>query len=262
MSLLRSLALASFVGLAVSCAGAANATVYGWDFSPTLSQHNPNAGTIQNVQSTFDSATKRLTFNATFAPVPGGSSLVTNGFWLVLNDGPNPKGHAGELAIMYFDASSFAAPKLTVYNYNGVNGPNSWADGNGSGPGTPPGDFIQSSTSESSWILSAKDVVIGGQTRRQMSFDIDATDIVNHTPLYPGSSPWFGTGFDDKLGVWFHPVRSLSASYAADGRFNSVQFGQDGWLDGENFKTTVIPAPGSAALLGLGGLALARRRRS
>ena len=41
----------------------------------------------------------------------------------------------------------------------------------------------------------------------------------------------------------------------------SLATGQEGWLDGANFQTFTIPAPGAAGLLGLAGLGAMRRRR-
>ena len=170
----------------------------------------------------------------------------------------------GELAIVYFDASSLAAPKLTAYGYNGENASNSWSDGNGSVAGTPPGDLIKGTGDAAGFInsISAQDVNVPGTgVRRVMSFDIDATDLVAHAPLYPTTGvDWSGTGFGSLVGVWFHPVKSFSATYTGGkGGLNSLQLGSEGYLDGSNL---LVPAPGAMALLGLGALVGGRRRRA
>ncbi len=269
MGCVRALAL-SVCAVALS-AGAANAVTYSWTFVPGLPQPaggsyglNNDAGRIDLVSTSFNTVSKRLTFDVSFGQV--GGSLVTRGYWLALNNGPNPKTNGGEMALFYFDANNLAAPVLTTYAYNGVNGPNSWSDGNGSAAGSPIGDLIKGRYEMASYVehISVQD--IGGQ--RIFRLAIDASSIIAHTPLYPSpvGDPWFGTGFDSLLGVWMHPVRSFNATYEAPGagvrgRLTALNLGTQGWLDGTNFQTQ-IPTPGAAVLAGLGGLlAVSRRRR-
>ena len=255
---------------AVGLGASAQATMYSWQFNAGMPQPpmgnyavNNDAGRIDVVSSTFDNVSKRLTFDASFGPVSG--SLVTRGFWLALNNGPNPKTNGGEMALFYFDASNLSSPKLTTYVYNGVNGPNSWNDGNGDGAGSPVGDLIKGVLEMSSYVqsISVTDTGSGATAQRRLSFSIDATAIINHTPLYPSTvgDPWFGTGFDNKLGIWMHPVRSFNATYdTGRGRITSLNLGTQGWLDGTNFDTQ-IPGPGTVALAAMGGILVARRRR-
>jgi hypothetical protein len=222
-------------------------------------------GSVQSIASTFDSATKRLTFDVQFGPPSGSSSLKTEGFWLVLNGGPNPKNQPGEYAIFYFDGRSFSSPKLTVYGYNGENNGSSWSDGNGAATGAPVGDLIKgsSSTEQSSFINSISAGDSGGL--RRFSFDINASSIINRTPLYPApdGSPWFGTGFGDNLGIWMHAFQDFDAVYSSTGKKglkSGTSFDKGGYLDGSFFRT--VPAPGSGTLLALAGVLAARRRRN
>lgn len=258
------------VALALAAASSAHAVQLNWNFSPGAPgsysnyAYSSGGGSIDLINSTFDTVTKRLTFNVQFGPSSPGALLDTRGFWLVLNDGPDPKGKPGELAIIYFDASTLATPRMTVYGYNGANAANSWQDGVPATSGVfEPGDLIKGLVDAGSYInnLSAQDMNISGTgVRRVMSFDIDAADLINHSPLYPSAGvDWHGTGFGENLGIWFHPVKAFNATYDLNrGGINSLQLGAQGYLDGRDF---IVPAPGAVALLGLGGLAIARRRR-
>lgn len=264
--LLRALVLGA--GAALALTSAASATVYGWNYNGSNPASDPSGGTIERINASFDTSSKQLTWNVQFAPSPGSSALNTQGFWLVINNGPNPKNNPGELAIFYFDASAVGqTPKLSVYGYNGKNAADSWIDGNPAVAGNQPGDLIKGSK-QTGYIqsISSVDVNVPGLgMRRVMSMTIDATDIINHSPLYPvAGTDWYGTGFDQKIGVWFHPVRTFSAAYdpGATGQIKQLSLGTSGWLDTDNLQTTVIPTPGAAGLLVAGAGLLARRRRS
>jgi hypothetical protein len=250
-------------GLALS-ASSAHATVYGWNWTPSSPQpvggsyaYSSAGGSIESINAQYDNASKELTFDVKF-----NGTLTTRGLWLVMNGGPNPKSQPGEYAIFYFDAQNFAAPKLTTYVYNGLNAGSSWNDGNGPASGSPAGDLVAAANSGYVKSISAGDS--GG--KRTFSFKIDATSILGHNPDFdaPDGSPWFGTGFGQKLGIWMHTLRNLTMSYNGDGTIKTFSYdtSKEGYLDGEKFMTTTIPAPGAAAMLGFGGLLVARRRRS
>ena len=259
--------------VAALTASSAHATLYTWNF--TAGQAQPPApggyqvsnagGSFQKIQSTFDSATKRLTFDVQFGAPTGSSSLKTEGFWLVLNGGPNPKQQPGEYAIFYFDGRSFSSPKLTVYGYNGENNGSSWSDGNGSATGTVAPDLIKgSSSSEAASFINSISAGDSGGLRR-FAFDIDASSIIDRTPLYPApdSSPWFGTGFGENLGIWMHAFQDFNAAYYSTGKKSlksGTTFDKGGYLDGSFFQA--VPAPGSATLLAMAGMIAARRRRA
>jgi len=249
----------------VGCASTSVSASTFYQFDWNGGGHSQAGGKINSITSTFAPSTNRLTWESTFAAAPSSPSHVTNGFWLVVNAGPNPKGHAGELAIFYLDASNSADLKLSVYAYNGVNGPNSWRDGSpAAGLQTP--DRITNSIANPSFINSLTFEDHGNGTRT-IGFDIDATAINQHVPLHPGPdgpSEWTGAAYDDLIGIWFHPVRGLSAGYDQNGWLTSWGFEAQGWLDTTNMSTTlIVPLPPAAwaGLAMLGGIVGVRKLR-
>ena len=255
--------LISMVALSVSMIGVASASTFRWTWSsvghtngaqPTGGNlfYNPAGGGIDALQIDYNSTTKNFRYDVTF------DNTQTNGFWAAVSPGDNPKGHAGELALFYFDASA-GSPVLSAYAYNGVNGGNSYKDGSPA-PGTQTPDFIRSSLTNSSWINNLSVSDSGG--KRRMIFDIDATSINNHTPAYPGPggiAEWTGAAFGNKIGIWFHPAKGVTSSYS-NGKLTNFHVGQEGWLDGDNLQT--VPEPATMTALGLGLAAIARRRRA
>ncbi|MCB9838893.1 MAG: hypothetical protein H6813_06100 [Phycisphaeraceae bacterium] len=246
--------------IVAAIAGSSSAAIHQWDWQvgdPGGYGTNNNGGTFESIHSTFNTDTNALTWDMTF------SDQVTKGFTLALNDGPNPKGHAGELALLYVDITSPAAPKMLAYAYNGQNSNTSYIDGVGNIAGNQtPDDIVDvDDRGGSNWIehFTVEDTMDG---KRVVSFAIDASVINTHTPDYPGSTPWFGLGFGEKLGIWLHPYRTLSASYdPVDGLLNSWG-GDQGWFDGSNLVTQEVPAPGPVALLAGAGMIAGSRRRN
>ncbi|MEN0021295.1 MAG: hypothetical protein AAF747_10470 [Planctomycetota bacterium] len=252
--MIRTAMMMAVAGLATVATAGPVYTFSGTPSNGLLTAHggvNNNAGTILEVTSTWNAGSERLSFNLV---TDGG----TDGFWLALSPGDNPKGHAGELALIYFDRGQDrgGVPSMAVYAYNGVNGSNSWNN---------PGDFIVSTEDGSGWDanLSQGNTVDGD---RFMSFDIDASVIQNHTPAFPGSSPWTGVEFGERAGIWMHTVENPingGVDYDTDGQLTQFSYGRQGWWDGAGIGTqVVIPLPTTAAL-GLAGVGLVgiRRRR-
>lgn len=259
MQLQKTIALAlAGVGLASS---AFAADEYRWVWDRDTGGVNMAGGVIKDVQSTFNLVTKRFTFVVNFDKNTQGQ--MTDGFWLAVSPGPNPKGHGGELALLYFDGSGDKA-KLTAYAYNGFNGDTSYRDGS-SAPGDQAPDRIKSSLLSESWIneLSVKNEANGTRT---MKIDIDATDIQDHAPQYPGPggpSEWTGLAFGDKIGLWFHPNVGLKTKYEEGflARDKGWQYAHQGWLDFSDKPTEAVPEPATLAALGLGLAAFARRKK-
>lgn len=246
-------------------AASAQAAVYSWQWTPASTDGtgvgvSHKAGRINSVDASFDSNTNRLTWMVNFGDVPNYSWLETEGFTLAINGGPNPKGHAGEMALLYFDASG-GTPVLSAYAYNGLNNYLSYDDGSPRNGRQNP-DRIVSSLLGNSWI---NDLVVRNEAdgTRTLGFDIDASIINNHTPNEPGPGgvgEWSGVAFGDTIGVWMHPFAGLDTRYGSFSRYlREWDPKKEGWLDGTDFNT--VPEPGSIILLALGGASLIARRR-
>lgn len=217
-----------------------------------VTPQNDSAGRINSIDASSADDGSEFSWMANFSSVAG---TKPNGFWLAVSPGPNPKGTSGELAIYYFDASDTNNLRLTAYAYNGVNGDNSYKDGNGVG-GSP--DRIISSINNSAWIknLTYKNNADGTRT---LGFKVDSTVINNHTPKYPGSAPWTGTWFGENVGIWFHPTAGTKTTYDASCFLTDFKYGKQGWYDASNLPT--VPEPGTYVALGLGAAVLLRRKK-
>jgi T1SS-143 domain-containing protein len=189
-------------------------------------------GDIKNVDTAFNENTGEFTFEMVIANPHG---RITEGFTVALNNGPNPKGHGGELALFYFDASN-GAPVVSVYAYNGMNTQTSWKDGDAAG-GTQAPDQIASSLATDSPFTSIT-VTTDANGNQVYSFTMDATGVNNFNPTYGDASDWTGMAFDDALGIWLHPVADLATSYDADGYLTEWFPQAQGYYDTSNQTTT------------------------
>ncbi|MEM1422592.1 MAG: hypothetical protein AAGH64_01175 [Planctomycetota bacterium] len=252
------------VGALMVCAGSANATLFQWEWErgdPGQYGLNDNGGRFDSVNASFDSVSNQLTWTVAF------TNDVTEGFTLAVNDGPNPKGHAGELALLYVDARDANDVMVTAYAYNGRNSNNSWKDGDASQGGNQTADIILNANQRNDWVLASS--VLDDNGGRTISITIDASQIIGHTPMYPDpdlppsadpTDSWHGIGFDNALGLWMHPYRTFAPTYDPQtGAITALQTGGEGWFDGRDF--TAVPTPGAFALLGLSGLVTLRRKR-
>lgn len=249
------------LSVAALASSAAHADFWRYTYS------NPSSAWYSSIKAEYDPGLKRFLWDFT-----AGTSV--NGFWLVLSPGPNPKGNAGELAILYLDAktlgtNSTITPTLTVYGYNGVNGTNSYIDGSPlTGTQTPDRIFSSRNANAASVVntLTATD----NGTSRRFVVELNASLIQGWTPLYPNTTdPWTGLAFGQQLGTWFHPTAGTTTAYgttagAADFNFlTSFGYASQASFDTANLTTQwVVPTPGAAALLGASGLIGFRRRRS
>ena len=115
--------------------------------------------------------TERFTFDVDFNADP----TDVDGFWLVVNNGPNPKSsNVNELAIMYGD---MATGTLSTFIYNGANNSNSLNN---------PAIHLQTDTFST--------------TSDSLSIDIDASAINS----WVGDPNYTGISFDNNIGIWFH----------------------------------------------------------
>jgi len=250
MSSLRLLMASALLPLA----GVAHADTYTWDWSgatPPNAAISNVAGDFDSVHAVFDDAAQSLTWRVTFA------DQLTSGLTFALSDGPNPKGHAGELGLVYVDASNLGNIRTSTYAYNGKNLINSYKDGDGNQSGDQTPDRIQSIYDMASPLRSAS--VYDDGTSRVFDLVFDTTVLNSHSPLYPGSSTWTGVAFGEKLGLWMHTFTALSSSYSIDGYLTGWSYQGHGWFDGRD-QSSVIPLP-SAAGMGFAGLVLTASRR-
>jgi hypothetical protein len=179
--------------------------------------------------ATFDSASGVLTFSTT---ILDNGVHSPDGFTVAFNNGPNPKGHA-ELALFYFDGT-VDPPVVTAYAYNGQNLFTSYFDG-GEASGTQPPDPIASSLVDD-FVIEASRIDDGNGVTMSMTID---TEVVNaHMPLYVASYDWLGAQWDDRFGIWYHPVSGLNASYDDDGLLTQWSFQAQAWIDAAELTTT------------------------
>ncbi len=226
---------------------------------PGVSKSN-SGGTFQSIHTEYNSATNRVLFNAIFA------DRVTDGFTLRLGDGSTHANHSGETAMIYFDATSLATPKVTAYGYNGQSWETTYTDGNGSAWGSPNPDVIHSANN-TSWITSASALNISGN-RRSFNLEIDASIINGHAPTAPGpegAAAWDGIRFGNSINLWMSTFDSLSTSYTGSGRINCWSDCGNGYFTAcDEGNLVVVPLPASAymGIAGLGMVALVARRRT
>ena len=237
-------------------------TVWQYDvISPTPGTlYNDVAGVITSIHSAYDATGQTLTWTADFAVNPS-NGIIPDGFSLVLSDGPNPKDINHQLGIFYLDASgSFdgsgayngTTPILNAFSYNG-----SGSDGSYSNP---------SVGLLSSIGLNSADVIdlsaSGDSLNRQLSFTIDTSNLDDGAFVgsrfaaagVGGYNPadWEGVGYDENIGVWFHPLAETEFTYGTDasgtaGFVTDIQDGAHGWYDIEDANTVPEPSAASTA---------------
>lgn len=253
LALLKTLNAIALAALTFGISNSASATLYTYDVTAPTGSHN--AGKVTDIVTTFNTITEKFTWS--HAINDKGNGGQSDGFWLVVTDGPNPKTHAGEYAILYGDAD---AGKVTAYEYSGLNNGNSWNN---------PGNFL------GSWNLNV--ARNSANTASTFSFNIDATtlnstytghcsDVTNNCDNNGtewNSTLWDGLAFGERMGYWFHPFINSSFSYNENGEITSFSQSQQGWYDKGNLRTTAsVSEPATLALFGLAlGLGFAARRR-
>lgn len=256
------LCLASLVGTAsatpmanpAGTTGSVPAPIYNFESTGGVFKGNSVAGELLYVHTQFTPGSN-FYWNFTVAETKSGDKA--DGFYLVVNNGPNPKMSTTELAIIYGDIENNT---LSVFGYN-----------------TQAGAYTKSNSYKNTenHIATFENAftIVDTETTRQVQFGFDTTD-VNAANL---SEDWKGVFFDEKLGFWFHPVLNSTFSYSEEGVLTGFQRNGVGWYD-TNFLTTSIiscsdaiggcdnpsevpePATVGLLLLGLAGLAAKRKK--
>lgn len=245
---MRSIACAAMVAACGMASAQAPAFEWSWNRGDSGVSINDNAGRFSSVYAYYNTITERFVWEATF------DNQITEGFTLAVNEGRNPKGIAGELALVYVDLTH-GAPVVTAYGYNGLNAQTSFRDGEPAG-GTQAPTRIATSEAESGFVNSVD--VIDANGGRTIRLDLDASAI-NAFGAANGMPEWEGLRFGEEIGMWFHSNKDLSSSYNAEG-FLSSWDGDQGYFDGSGRVTTPVPTPATFALSGVGLGMLASRR--
>lgn len=244
-------------------------------------------GKIREINSTYNKTSQTLTWSATLDTHYQSTSTdprLSNAFFLVLSNGPDPKATANdEYVIVLFDGTNAGSPAVTFYSYDGggiasfVPGVNNIYLGGTNAPGGSSA-VVSSSVSTSSLGLDGSGRAVD---RRTFDLTLDTSDLNDAT--WAGTqfanagaafnpANWYGIGFgddaspnDEKIGLWFHPSELNSVSYARDGRVTGIvktpPGDHNGYLDLGNRDAKLIPEPSSSSLLALAGLAAVLRRR-
>jgi hypothetical protein len=185
---------------------------------------------LESIESTYNTSSKQFTWDVAF----NDSASGVDGFWLVVNNGPNPKSSdVNELAIMYGDMESGI---LTTYAYNGRNSSNSYLN---------PGTLLQTDT----FTVSSDG----------LSIDIDVSAI---NAWASPDKDYSGIQYDEKVGIWFHISKGSNFNYGQTGLLQQYGYASQGWYDSANLSAAEVPEPGAIALLlfGLAGLRLCKKR--
>ncbi len=252
LSVLTSAAVAS--SLAFTLAGQASATTFKFDWEKADGTNlgksevdgkaqklwvNHGVGSYDSINTTFNDVTDEFTFSADFT----NKGNAIDGGWVVISDGPNPKKHDKEFAILYLDAVN---DRVTAYAYNGQNNANSFR------------------TNE---LLGSWEGIMNYENesgKSSFNFSIDATEINARTDI---GNNWKGLTFGEQVGIWFHAGRNTNVTYDSNTGDVTSFSSQAKWYDTIALDTEVVPeaVPEPTALLGLGlvggAFAVSRRRK-
>lgn len=243
--MVRSAVLALIVAAGVSASASATTYKYSYNRNGGAAVGPTAAGIIDTINSTYDTTTKRFTWDVGIGDaVPKN----TNGYWLTVSNGPVPRANKRQYVIIFFDART-STPRVSLFGYN---------ESNFSGNTITPtqSNYITDSAVPGETRIQSQIVTSGNSKTFKLTIDAATINTFFSNP------EWEGIQFGPNIGTWFHNTIGTNVVYnSTTKRLTSFSFSNWGFWDYSNLPTTVIPAPSSVALLGLGGLMAARRRR-
>jgi len=255
--MMKHICTTAILGMTITSAASAALYQFEWNVGDTAPDGlNNTGGEVRQILGAFNTETNRLDWQVTYA------DQITEGLTLAISPGANPKNHPGELAMIYFDAYDHDNTRLTAYGYNGLNSHTSWYDGDGATAGDQDADLIMTNNMPMIFSQLAIDHEDGSRT---LGFSIDATNILAHHPMWPSfdeNVEWTGAQFAERIGIWQHSFTRLRFEYGDGGDITSLIRGGQGWFDGHDMETNLVPTPGTAALALAGGMTAFRRRRN
>ncbi len=157
------------------------------------------------LQLTYSPALNNLRITSSF------TNSVPDAYWLAVSPGANPNGNSTELAIIYVD---MRANRYAAYNYNGVNGNNSYVGG----------------------TLLSSGSTGAARNGNSYSFNLNVNQINNGS--FNSNAGWTGAEFGNEIGVWYHFFDG-GITFNRNGSVNTLNVVSQGWSDIANGSATV-----------------------
>ena len=166
------------------------------ELSPTVSSWTPNI----NGESFGHVSWMRMSYNPNTKELRGeirlkaySPTIPWQGFWLALSEGPLPR--TQDRAILYYDGTTPAQPKMTMYVYDTTQNQNSWSN---------PGKMLSSSITGTD--LKPGPMISEGGDYYRVQWYANLSTINNSANYASYSLPadWKGMQFGSEVGVWLH----------------------------------------------------------
>jgi len=187
----------------------------------------------------------------------------------------HPGGAWLDVTVSYSDISGHYAGLVNAVSGDvagyGVLLKHAWAEGASGWPG-PAGMYAQWQLDTTGYkdLVVSMSVAVSGGSKYDVSYSTDGVNFTNHAvdQLLPGND-YANVNLSDGASYWSMDLSSVTAIdnqatayvrlvYSQSG---SNAYGQEMRMDNVQFNATLVPEPGSVAMLGIGGLAMLMRRR-